>query len=51
MGVVPMILQGDPLVADTPTGKRYREMAEQGKEIEIFGELIAQVNKIVPPTQ
>jgi hypothetical protein len=50
MGVVPMILQGDPLVADTPTGKRYREMAEQGKEIEIFGEMIAQVNKIVPPS-
>lgn len=50
MGVVPMILQGNPLVADTPTGKRYREMAEQGKEIEIFGELIAQVNKIVPPS-
>lgn len=50
MGVLPKILQGDPLVADTPTGKRYREMADQGKEIEVFGELIAQVNKIVPPS-
>jgi len=49
MGVVPMILQGDPLVANTETGKRYRKMAEEGKEIEVFGELIAQVNKVVPP--
>jgi hypothetical protein len=49
MGVVPKILQGDPLVADTPTGKRYKEMAEQGKEVEVFGELIAQVNGVVPP--
>ena len=49
MGVVPMVLQGDPRVANTETGKRYRELAEAGREIEVFGELIAQVNKIVPP--
>lgn len=49
MGVVPKILQGDPLVANTETGKRYRKMASEGKEIEVFSELIAQVNKIVPP--
>ena len=51
MGVVPMVLQGDPRVANTETGKRYRAMAEAGREIEVFGELIAQVNKIVPPDQ
>jgi hypothetical protein len=49
MGVVPMVLQGDPRVANTETGKRYRAMADEGREIEVFGELIAQVNKIVPP--
>ena len=48
MGVVPMVLQGDPRVANTETGIRYRQMAEEGREIEVFGELIAQVNKIVP---
>ncbi len=48
MGVVPKILQGDPLVANTETGKRYKKMADEGREIEVFGELIAQVNKIVP---
>ncbi len=49
MGVVPMVLQGDPRVANTETGRRYRQLAEEGREIEVFGELIAQVNKIVPP--
>jgi hypothetical protein len=48
MGVVPKILQGDPLVTGTPTGKRYQEMAAAGREIEVFGELIAQVNGVVP---
>ena len=27
MGVVPMVLQGDPRVSDTETGKRYLQMA------------------------
>jgi hypothetical protein len=48
MGVVPKILQGDPLVANTETGKRYKKMADEGREIEVFGELIAQVNKVAP---
>jgi hypothetical protein len=48
MGVVPMVLQGDPRVANTETGKRYAQMAAEGRELEVFGELIAQVNKIVP---
>jgi len=48
MGVVPKILQGDPLVTNTATGKRYQEMAAAGKEIEVFQELIAQVNGVMP---
>jgi hypothetical protein len=48
MGVVPKILQGDPLVTGTPTGKRYAEMAAAGKAIEVFTELIAQVNGVIP---
>ena len=51
MGVVPKILQGDPLVTGTTTGKRYQEMAEAGKEIEVFKELIAQVNGVIPPNE
>ena len=49
MGVVPMVLQGDPRVADTETGKRYAQMAAEGREIDVFGELIAQVNGVTPP--
>jgi hypothetical protein len=49
MGVIPKLLQGDPVVADTETGKRYRRMFDEGRQIEVFGELIAQVNKVVPP--
>jgi hypothetical protein len=51
MGVVPKILQGDPLVVGTPTGKRYQEMAAAGKEIDVFRELIAQVNGVIPPNE
>jgi hypothetical protein len=49
MGVVPKILQGDPLVADTETGRRYRQLFDEGRGVEAFGELIAQVNGVVPP--
>jgi hypothetical protein len=49
MGVVPKIFAGDPLVTNTPTGKRYQEMAAAGNEIKVFEELIAQVNGVVPP--
>ena len=48
MGVIPNILKGNPLVANTETGKRYRQMFEEGKAIEVFGEIIAQVNKVTP---
>ena len=48
MGVIPKILQGDPLVANTETGKRYKQMAEEGRESEVFVELIGMVNKVIP---
>jgi len=51
MGVVPMVLQGDPRVANTETGKRFRKLAAEGREVEVFAELIAQVNKVVPPDE
>jgi hypothetical protein len=50
MGVLPKLLRGDPIVANTPTGKRYRKMAESGNEIGVFADLIAQVNKVKPPS-
>jgi hypothetical protein len=49
MGVVPMLMQGDPRVANTETGKRFQQLASEGREIEVFGELIAQVNGVIPP--
>jgi hypothetical protein len=51
MGVVPMILQGDPRVASTETGGRYVQMAAEGREIDVFGELIAQINGVMPVSQ
>jgi hypothetical protein len=48
MGVIPMLFRGDPRVANTETGRRYLQWIEEGREIEMFGELIAQVNKVVP---
>jgi len=48
MGVIPSILKGNPLVANTKTGKRYKKLFDEGKSIEVFGELIAQGNKIAP---
>jgi hypothetical protein len=48
MGVVPKILQGDPLVTGTSTGKRYVELAAAGKALEVFSEMIAQVNGVIP---
>jgi hypothetical protein len=44
MGVIPKILQGDPLVANTPTGKTFRKLADEGKEMEAFALLIGMVN-------
>jgi hypothetical protein len=49
MGVVPMLFQGDPRVANTETGQRFQQLESEGREIEAFGELIAQVNGVIPP--
>ncbi len=48
MGVIPNILKDNPVVANSETGKRYKQMFAEGKSIEVFGELIAQVNKVTP---
>ncbi len=48
MGVIPNILKGNPLVANTETGQRYKQMFADGKAIEVFGELIGQINKVTP---
>jgi hypothetical protein len=48
MGVIPNILNGNPVVANTETGKRYQKMFAEGKAIDVFGELIGQVNKVTP---
>jgi len=48
MGVIPNILKGNPLVANTETAKRYKQMFADGKGIEVFGELIGQINKVTP---
>ncbi len=49
MGVIPKILEGDPVVANTETAKRYLQMAKEGRELDVFAELIAQVNGVMPP--
>lgn len=48
MGVIPNILKGNPVVANTETGKRYKKMFAEGKSLEVFGELIAQINRVKP---
>ena len=49
MGVIPMLMQGDPRVANTDTGRQFNELASAGREMEAFASLIAQVNGVVPP--
>ena len=44
MGVIPKIVQGDPMLMGSETARRYHQMAQEGRETEIFAELIAQVN-------
>lgn len=44
MGVIPEIMKGNPLVANTDFGKWFREKADAGEFIEAFSALIAQVN-------
>jgi hypothetical protein len=48
MGVIPNILRDNPIVANTETGKRYKQMFAEGNSLEVFGELIAQINNVTP---
>ncbi len=47
MGVIPRIVNGDPLLLQTETGRRYNKMAAEGKILEIFAEIIADANSEV----
>ncbi|MEE8294816.1 MAG: DUF3604 domain-containing protein, partial [Sphingomonadales bacterium] len=44
MGVIPRIVDGDPLLLQTETGQRYNKMAAEGKILEVFGEVIEDAN-------
>lgn len=44
MGVVPGIYKGNPLVANTALGKKFKKLMDEGKEMEAFNILIGQVN-------
>ena len=48
MGVIPMLMQGDPLVADTETGQRYRAMFAEDRGADVFAELIGMINTQEP---
>jgi len=48
MGVIPNILKDNPIVANSETGKRYKKMFAEGKSIDVFGELIGQINGVTP---
>jgi hypothetical protein len=48
MGVIPMILQGDPRVAGSETAKRFKQLTDEGKEAEAFAILLGQVNRGEP---
>jgi hypothetical protein len=48
MGVIPKMFEEDPVILNTESGKRYLKMAQEGKELEVFAELIEGVNKGEP---
>jgi len=45
MGVIQMLFEKDPAVANTEFGKLFLDLAAQGKEAEAFAHLIGSVNK------
>jgi len=51
MGVIPNILKDNPIVANTETGKRYKKLFAEGKSLDVFGEIIGQVNGVTPVNQ
>ena len=48
MGVIPRLLQGDPDLAETPSGKKFLELTAAGRGDEAFADLIRQVNEAKP---
>jgi hypothetical protein len=46
MGVLPSLFKGDPMLAETKLGKKYLKMFEEGREIEVFSDIIRQVNTL-----
>ena len=44
MGVIPMVFSGDPLVANTETGKRWKQYADAGEPQKAFAEGIGHMN-------
>lgn len=48
MGVIPKIFSGDPLVANTETGKRYVSMSKAGKFQDVFYEILTMINNNKP---
>jgi len=48
MGVIPKIFEGDPLVANTKTGKRWKKWSDAGKPQKAFAEAIKSINESKP---
>jgi hypothetical protein len=48
MGAIPKLFEGDPLILNTETGKRWKGYVDAGQEIKVFSEAIASVNTNQP---
>jgi hypothetical protein len=48
MGIIPKVFAGDPVLANTETGKRWKAFADAGKPQKAFAEGIAHVNSGKP---
>ena len=44
MGIIPKLIAGDPLIANTKTGKRWAKMFAKGKGVKVFAEGIEIMN-------
>ncbi len=48
MGIIPRLLNGDPQLMATKTGKRYARMFKQGKAVAVFADLLKDANSGIP---
>jgi len=48
MGAIGKIFEGDPVLANTETGKRWKGYADAGEPAKAFGEAIASINTMQP---